>query len=666
MLSVEPFHGIIPPFLLVFIVKIIKLLYNLSQPLTMPQDTGQGAEKRFSSIPFSEFKENISWEPTERITTLSKLLFRAPDPKKTALSILVIGLLMGLIIDLGPGGLIYGFVIFVCPAYAAAYCSMWLIQYYGERFFLRRAMLTSLAGIVIVGIVLVVGTLVQPLLGLGWRFLVIYGYCLDLAMRYLVVRTSCIKHRKFTFLVSSLTMSFVFLFFLPLTIPDTSLLVKNYIPTLEETRFIILSVLSLLGTAFLFTEVVNAPMKNEFGLTATDLLGYFLSYMTSETRELEELFHKMEGEASVPLNTMVFRRKSDSSTKLIALVPGVHPGPMGDLGGSDLPAKMRAALQEKDEAIMCFHGSSTNDLNPVDNSQCRKVADVARRMVGETKEFNDTVSRAAIHRDTSTLSAQLFGKDAFIVHEPTGGVVDDINLSVAVLTETRVKELGTGEVMFADCHNHADKTAGVLDFGHKLSKTIVESAVSVTRDAMKGEQYPFRMGYGEDSSFTKEEGLGAMGIQVMVLELQLEGAASEGGEHYRVAYILCDGNNMLPRFAGEAAKLALELVDHVRVMTTDNHVVNAVIGGYNPIGERTDLGKFLGAVKKALTLALEDLEEAEAGFNSDQVDEVKVIGQGNALRLSTVINNTVALARHALFPFLILAFLSSALAYYLA
>jgi len=633
----------------------------------MVSSSGHTLGKRFSRTPFAEFRENIAWEPTERVTTLSKLLFRAPDPKKVALLTFILGLVMGLLIDLGPGGVVYGIFVFALAAHASAYASMRLIEYYGERFFLRRAMLTSFTGLVIVAIVLVIGKLVHPLLGLGWRFLVIYGYCLDLAMRYLVIRTSCIKHRDFTFLVSSLTMVFVFLLFLPLTFLEIELLPNNNLPSWEETRFIILSVLSLLGTAFLFTEVVNAPMKNEFGLSATDLLGYFLSYMTIESRELETLFHRMEEEVSVPLRTLVFRRVKDKATKLVSVLPGVHPGPLGDLGGGDLPSKLQVFLRKANEGIMCFHGCSSNDLNPVSNEECEKVASAAGQLVAETDHYIPTATPLRTAGDGSRVSVQLFGENALILHESENGEIDDIGPATGVLTEVEVKERGIDRPVFVDCHNHASKTAKILDLGHELSGNIVGNAVSLTKRQQGEPQYPFRLGYHQEAVFSREEGLGSMGIQTMVLELQMkdEGAAS-GESVHRIAYVLCDGNNMLPEFKKAAEELCLEFVDDVRVMTTDNHVVNAVIGGYNPIGEKTNLTRFLEVLKDSLSRALGDLEEAEVGFNSGELDGVKVIGHGNSLRLATVINNTVTLARHALLPFLILAFLSSAMAYYLA
>lgn len=637
----------------------------------MPSSSGDRTGKWFSHTPFAEFRENITWEPTERVTTLSKLLFHAPDPKKVAFLIFGLGLIIGLLIDFGPGGLVYGAFVFAFAAYASAYFSMRLIEYYGERFFLRRSMLTSFMGLVIVAFVLVIGKLLHPFLGLGWRFLIIYGYCLDLAMRYLVIRTSCIKHRQFTFLVSSLTMVFVFFFFLPFAFLETNILPNNNTPSWEETRFIILSVLSLLGTTFLFTEVINAPMRNEFGLSSTDLLGYFLSYMTIGSRELEILFHRMEEEMSVPLKTLVFRRINDKSTKLIGLLPGVHPGPVGDLGGGDLPAKMQQFLKKRHVDVMCFHGCSSNDLDPVSNDECKKVSDVAKKLIEETQDYSSTATELATLHDDSSLSVQLFGDNALVLHESRQGLVDDINPATGVLTEVETKECGIRESVFVDCHNHASKKARILDLGHRLSRQIVENTVSLTEKQKIAKQYPFRLGYARESSFSKEEGIGSMGVQTVVLELDMtdsknDEGPSSGNTSHRIAYVLCDGNNMVSEFKKAAEGLCLEFVDSASIMTTDNHVVNAVMGGYNPIGEKTELEVFLAAIRKSLASALDDLEPVEVGFNSGEVDDIKVIGHGNALRLATVINNTVALARHALLPFLILAFLSSAMAYYLA
>jgi len=624
--------------------------------------------EKLIKTPFSEFKENINWEPTERVTTLSKFLFRAPDPIKVSLLTLPLALGMGLIISFSLNGFVYGIFLFALPAYASAFTTLKLIEYYGERFFFRRAILTSFAGLLLVAIVLVVGTLLHPFLGLGWRFLVIYGYCLDLAMRYLVVRTSCIKHRKFSLLVSSLTLLFVFLFFLPLSLfkplPSQNLRFLNP----EEIRFTFLSILALLTTSFLFIEVVNAPMKSEFGIEATDLLGYYLSYMTNGTRELEKLFHNMEEEMSVPLHVMVFRRVKDKKIKLVALLPGIHPGPVGDLGGGDLPAKMERFLGKEEMKVMCFHGCSTNDFNPVDDEQVKKVAKKAEELIKETKDYTRTATKIKTLAAPSTISVQIFGKYSLIFHESVDSLIDDINIGSCLLTDVLIKDLGLKGSLFIDCHNHADKRAKALNLGNPISTTMVQAATRLSKELLKEKQYKIMAGYGEERVFSREEGIGGMGVQTLVIELKTDEVVEEGSyfQPYRLAFVLCDGNNMLSEFKTLAERVCLKKVDEVKVLTTDNHVVNAVIGGYNPIGEKTDKEKFLKAVNNSLKKAIEDIEEVEIGFNSSMVHKIKVIGYGNSMRLATVINNTVALTRQAVVPFLLLSFLFSLLAYYIA
>ncbi len=617
---------------------------------------------RFSMTPLAKFDESFHWEPTERVTTLSNFQFKAPKPTTASLAIVIFSLFMGLLIDFSLAGLVYGLFIFALPAHLAALSSKMFVEHYKDRFPLERAFLTALTGIVVVCIVLVVGMLVYPFLGLGWRFLVIYGYCLDVALRYLIVRSAFVKHRKFTYLYTFQTLVFFLLIFMALALTAEDSFEKNHLINWEETRFLILCILALQGTVYLFTVVVNAPMQDVYRLPATDLIGFYLSHQTSKSHELETLFRRMEEPMTIPLSTMTFRRKSDGETKLVGLVPGLHPGPVGDLGGGNLPHKMQQALADVCPNIMSFHSCSSNDLNPVDLVECNKVADFSRKLIQETTEFEDTATLHAVFEEEFRLTAQMFGKNLMLLHESRDGDVDDLTPGIAMLSQERLAEQ-IEHLVYVDCHNHANRVGKILNVESRIAMEMTDRAHDLAGKVQDEPRYPFQLGYGQAGGFKVEEGLGAMGIQAFIMEFQ--GAGKEGG-NYRIATILCDGNNMLLEFTRATEELGKEFADEVKVLTTDNHMVNVVIGGYNPIGENTDQKKFLAAVKEALQQASEDMEEVEVGFNSGLVDEVKVIGHCNSLRLTTMITTSFAVARDAAPAFLVLAFLASALAYYIA
>ncbi len=158
-----------------------------------------------------------------------------------------------------------------------------------------------------------------------------------------------------------------------------------------------------------------------------------------------------------------------------------------------------------------------------------------------------------------------------------------------------------------------------------------------------------RAGFASSAGFHKEkDGLGEQGIQVAVLE-------SEGK---KAAYILFDGNNMVRGLRELVLDAIKGMTDEAEVFTTDNHVVHATMGGYNPVGAKYAREALAQKAKETLQRALADLEDVEVGVGSAKV-QLRVFGHGNTARLTTAINSTVAILRVSVGLCLLGAFLGA-------
>jgi putative membrane protein len=109
-----------------------------------------------------------------------------------------------------------------------------------------------------------------------------------------------------------------------------------------------------------------------------------------------------------------------------------------------------------------------------------------------------------------------------------------------------------------------------------------------------------------------------------------------------------DGNNVVPGLREKILKSIAGLVDEGEVFTTDNHVVNATMGGYNPVGLRFEQNKIINIVKKLVGRAIEDCEPCEVGMNSTIVKNIRILGQNTPLRLSATINSTISIMKSSL------------------
>jgi putative membrane protein len=130
----------------------------------------------------------------------------------------------------------------------------------------------------------------------------------------------------------------------------------------------------------------------------------------------------------------------------------------------------------------------------------------------------------------------------------------------------------------------------------------------------------------------EKDGLGPYGIQVLVIEVNGE----------KVAYLLYDGNNMDKGLREKLRNSVKDIVNESEVLTTDNHIVNATMGGYNPVGKNMSHDLIVEKTKSLVKNAIENLEEVEIGTSSGYVEEVHVFGHENTARLTSVINSLIS------------------------
>jgi putative membrane protein len=150
-------------------------------------------------------------------------------------------------------------------------------------------------------------------------------------------------------------------------------------------------------------------------------------------------------------------------------------------------------------------------------------------------------------------------------------------------------------------------------------------------------------------------GIGKTGVQVLVIQTNDQ----------KTTYILFDGNNMVMGLR-EAIKSAVsDLVDEAEVLTTDNHAVNAIIGGFNPVGLKMDKQPLIDDAKSLVKAAIDDLEDVSVGMKTGFVEGISVFGYENVSRLSSVVNSTVATLKMTTFISLLSALVASAIVFLL-
>ncbi len=597
----------------------------------------------------------------EDTTRIAGRLFWAPAPRRMVLPILAFSLFGGFLltyprpIEASILDVLYRAVfVFAIPALVSAAATKPLAEGLGGRMYLRRSTLMSFLGLVILDGFLLVTTVGLTIFALAT------GTPYAPAQRAVLVGYGAVLYVRFVILAG--TSHSNYLRSLPAAIihPILGLLgLAVFVPTTPGDWLTAALVFTIfLATAIGFTEIAKRPLQKAFGFNGLKLMRYTLDHLTElgdEGRdEIESFFTAISVPARVRVGVVTFR--TPKGTKAVFVAPMVHPGPMGYVGGSDLPAKLRARLEDVAEAVLVAHGPTTHDENPANTKEVEKLAPLVRELIRSAPASSTASPMVRVREGKANVCVQVFGGRALIVASLAPNPTDDIEGAVGFAAMQEARLAGAAEAVFVDAHNCMEVGSGLTHFGTAAAHDIITATRKAVEAALGDPSGPLRVGVGARRDLAApREGIGSEGIQALVTEI--------AGR--RTALVLFDGNNMIPGLRDKIRERLANLLADVEVLTTDNHSVNVTLGGFNPVGIGFDHGVLVDATEQAVKDAIGNLEPAEAGIASGHVDDLYVWGPESATRLTTSVNSTIAVLRPAFVATFLLALTASVLSLFL-
>ena len=580
-------------------------------------------------------------EIQQETAKLAKRMFTAPRPEVLLGPIIVLSLVMGLL-HAGTNweAVREGVYIFLAPALLAAVLSAPLARVLGGRHYLRRSFLLVLVSLALATAVLVVWSLIVHFTGDG-----------GLVVPALILVTSSTVWIRLITLYATSQPSMTRSLLVASTQPLFGYIAIWNLYGLNPLNFA-LSVLFFLifaSAASLLITSANLPFKHSFGINGIKMVSFFLDYMTEggerRAKEIESFFQSFSIPIAAWVGIVAFR--TERGVKALVVVPYIHPGPFAKLGGSDLPAKLLEDLGDLSPNLLVPHGPSTHDFNPPTSQECKKIAAEVRHLLKDVEYSDEGSLFVRSRKGLAHTSAQMFGDSLVIVGGMAPNPTDDIDHSTGYAAANEGKAAGAKEAIFIDAHNCMEEGNGLVLFGSQASQDIMESSGDASREAMRSRTKGMRMGIAQEAGFVEErDGLGSMGTQALVVET----------DGQKVAYLLYDGNNMVPGLREKLLAASREFVDDAEILTSDNHAVNATMGGYNPVGWKTDHDLIVGKTKDALRAALRNLEDVEVGVKMGTIHGFRVFGHQSATRLATVVSSTLSTLRLNTFYSLLVAF----------
>lgn len=456
-------------------------------------------------------------------------------------------------------------------------------------------------------------------------------------------------------------------------------------------HFLLLGALCLLYAVAVwgFLVGIDRPWRRSLDVSVLDFVRGFIGYAAEGSRDLERFFERLGQEAVVPVSVISFRIVEDAEDGVGAedgvdggngenagesganvvgdggtasastgnggatgnddpidpdrlgeekarfVLPMIHPGPLGEIGGGDLPR--RVALSTEGLGFPP-HATAGHDFNLVSEGEVDDVIDAADRALDRATFRREATAPVTVDAGESTVLTQRFGDAALAVSTFAPGSADDVDFAVGQSAMAEFRTDGIEDVLLVDGHNCHTGLSGA-DLGHvtpgsKRSYDLYAAASDAGEAAANAPSGRPELGVAWDSTdWTPDEGIGPLGVRVAVTRV----AGVEA------AYVLIDGNNMVPGLRAELLDVVRETtgIDRAEVMTTDNHIVNRTEAD-NRVGSAVDRDALADTVASVATEARADLDPVAVGGGTEHTT-VTVFGNDRTETLATQANAAVSL-----------------------
>ncbi|MFB6102471.1 MAG: DUF2070 family protein [Haloplanus sp.] len=388
------------------------------------------------------------------------------------------------------------------------------------------------------------------------------------------------------------------------------------------------------GAVYAFVRVIDRPWQRSLGVSVLDFIRGFVGHVAEGSRELEDFFETLGEEAIVPVTVLSFQRP-DGSQKARFVLPMIHPGPMGEIGGGNFPVRV---AQHTEGLVFPPHATAGHDFNLVTEREVDSILD-AIDAAGDRLTYTEEATRSVRMRSgEASILGQAFGDDALLVATYAPGFADDVEYGVGLSAAAEARTTGLDDVLLIDAHNSNNGLQGE-DLGHVTpgSQRAFDMITAAERTGQRLSEAPrgsIRLGVAwEPTEWDAIDGIGPLGVRVSVVEV----------DDQHTAYVLVDGNNMVPGLRGRVvdAVTACGPIDVAEVMTTDTHIVNTVEAD-NQVGAALDHDAFVALIERLVDEAVDDLEPVSAGLATERAT-VTVFGNDRTETLASHANAVVAM-----------------------
>jgi putative membrane protein len=380
--------------------------------------------------------------------------------------------------------------------------------------------------------------------------------------------------------------------------------------------------------------LVNAPIKRNFGISGIDALSMFLGQWISSSSDIEEMFESVGQDVETTTGVVVFEGKN---AKAAFVVPNVHFGPIGNLGGSEFPRLISNMMEAKHNMrTFVFHGTATHDFNPVSSMEVEKVWEACERALKGMKLAPGRGDFEIGKSGNSRAHCLRINDAAFVGFTRAPRTTEDVDFSIGMAISERIRSLGVRTPIVCDAHNAEIGEIMKVESGNPIGFEYMDAAEDAVGKASGRSLLKFGAGFEAFAGFG-EAGVGANGLRC---------AAFDFGGSKKYLLMLFDANGITPGFRRELIGIVEKKTGYqCELYTTDTHSINMIRGVLNPVGEkRTE--ELMGLSLKAALDAVDAVEPVKVGAAVERFG-IKVIGPRQASEFVGTVNSIVAIAKIA-------------------
>lgn len=579
---------------------------------------------------------------SDRVVGLSKYMVTLPKTKISVFIIIVLSFFTGAIADcIIPGiplnEIVYlfiaggagGFFLFGLPTIISGTIIHSSVNSLKKRHMkLKQAMFLALVGMFFVCFIYIIGVIISIFIPIQIDSVLLLATLFIFAIEALILwSTSNIKYYQGV-LIAVIQ---------PLLILSMSVLVNYFEVATSGSMVLALYTKAIVGAILLaiaiyaFIAIIQSPIQNNLGVGGLELLSLFIAQVSEGSNALETVFDEMGEEITTSVGIISFKTM-DGNIKANYISPCIHPGPVGSIGGGNLPTIIANKL---DDFTIVAHGAATHDFNPVAEKELDKIVEKIDEAL-PNMQYKDSASKfQRVEYEDAKVGVQFFNDGCLELTTFAPNPGDDIDYGVGLSLMYETKALtNVRDVIFVDCHNCLNGNWERLLAGHKRVYKLEQAVAKIQKPSM----HPIRVGCSYDpiDEIAVRDGIGESGLKVMITEV----------DDQLMLYLVYDGNNMKQHFREELMDKIHEKypqIDMMEVMTTDTHLVNTISGGGVTVGTR-DSDILIDKTLHLIGEALDDLSDVLVATDTVHVN-LKTFGPNHTTELVTTIASVVSVSK---------------------